>query len=410
MILKDLFNRKKTIVVAVTFILLIGFVFLSAHLYQTWQRNTLRIKIVELTAERELADAGKALPPIAVVMTTYNRVDFLPRAIDSVLNQTKSDFHFIIVDDGSKDDSLWLLYNYMLQDKRIRVYPNAKNKGISVGRNKLLDLSAPYMYQANIDSDDYVFPQWLEEEYRYMQENPHTIVATIQTTTTANPKKLFKRWVQFNKDMVLYFFMKCPMSHSGTMFRRLFLKQHDIKYDNALIAAEDYDLWVKILMAGGRFHIIEKVLMQYRQHADNSWQYYWEMGDAVQSIRNKLQQYFVPEEILSTTAPFCLKLKKMMHTEKGKSVFTEHQWQQAVTKYCPSSDVQVLGYFTNKNRLFPWADYLIKTDNPKIVYRLFDKQKFKIMKQTTDEIVLENAQRKKTVFHYRISHMDWVSK
>lgn len=65
-------------------------------------------------------------PMVSVVMPTYNRADLLPLSIESILSQTYSDFEFIIVDDGSTDESWKLLKSYAQKDKRIRLYKNKK--------------------------------------------------------------------------------------------------------------------------------------------------------------------------------------------------------------------------------------------------------------------------------------------
>ncbi len=405
--LKDLIIRKKIIITIAIFTLFAGIVGVGHYYHRAEQLHTLRKEITQLTTTRE--KRGEPIPPIAVAMTTYNRADFLPRAIDSVLKQTKTDFHFIIVDDGSTDDTLALLYEYMQKDNRIRVYPNTKNQGISAGRNRLLDLTAAYQYQANLDSDDYVSPHWLAKEYEYMRQNLETVVVTVQNTTTANPKKLFNRWVQHNDDMALYFFMKCPMSHSGTMFRRLFLKQNDIRYDTTLVAAEDYDLWVKILTAGGRFHVIEQVLLRYRQHATNSHEYYDKMAKSVVTINKKLFGMFYPIDKKGVDEPLCVKLKKAQASEFGNKIFTPRQWQRAIEQRCPSAVLPVLGYFIDTNRIIPWADYLIKIHNSNEVYRFSDVQKMTIIRQTPDEIILKSSWWDKMTFRRKAGTSHWTS-
>ena len=70
--------------------------------------------------------AAEKKPLISVVMPTYNRADLLPRSIESILNQTVKDFEFVIVDDGSTDNSIELIQSYQSKDKRIRLIRNQK--------------------------------------------------------------------------------------------------------------------------------------------------------------------------------------------------------------------------------------------------------------------------------------------
>ena len=90
--------------------------------------------------------------PISVLMTVYNSEKFLKESIMSVLNQTFSDFEFIIINDGSSDRSLEIIQDFEKQDKRIRVI-NKKNTGVTNSLNFGVFL-AKGDWIARIDADD----------------------------------------------------------------------------------------------------------------------------------------------------------------------------------------------------------------------------------------------------------------
>ncbi len=92
-------------------------------------------------------------PLVSVIMATYNRAAMLPRAIESVLNQTMSDLEFIVVDDGSTDDTMSVLAKYQRQDGRIAVLQQP-NSGLSAARNLGIQ-RAKGKYVAILDDDDY---------------------------------------------------------------------------------------------------------------------------------------------------------------------------------------------------------------------------------------------------------------
>ena len=75
-------------------------------------------------------------PEISVVMPVYNTEKYLDESISSILNQTFKDFEFIIINDGSTDDSLKLIEKYQKKDRRIILVNNKKNLGIVKSRNK----------------------------------------------------------------------------------------------------------------------------------------------------------------------------------------------------------------------------------------------------------------------------------
>lgn len=97
---------------------------------------------------------------VSVLMLTYNRENLVSRAIESILNQTYSNFEFIIVDNGSTDKSGQIADEYAQKDSRIRVIHRDKGT-ISAGRNTALD-AAQGDYLAFIDDDDWVEPDFLE--------------------------------------------------------------------------------------------------------------------------------------------------------------------------------------------------------------------------------------------------------
>lgn len=106
---------------------------------------------------------------ISVIMLTYNRENFLSRMIESILCQTFKDFEFIIVDNGSSDNSGLIADEYAEKDNRIRVI-HKKRGNIGSGRNAGLN-TAKGDYIAFIDDDDYVEPDFLEFLYNLLVEN-----------------------------------------------------------------------------------------------------------------------------------------------------------------------------------------------------------------------------------------------
>lgn len=109
-------------------------------------------------------------PEISVVMAVYNCEKYLDQNITSVLNQSFSDFEFIIVDDASTDRSREIIGKYAKRDKRIRFYKNKKNSGAALTRNEGLK-HVRGKYTLVMDSDDALEPQALEVSYKRAEED-----------------------------------------------------------------------------------------------------------------------------------------------------------------------------------------------------------------------------------------------
>jgi glycosyltransferase involved in cell wall biosynthesis len=104
-------------------------------------------------------------------MTAYNRQQFIAEAIESVLRSTFQNWELIIVDDGSKDNTVTIAKSYEANDERIKVYINEKNLGDYPNRNKAASY-AKGKYLKYIDSDDCIFPEALKDIVTYMEHHP----------------------------------------------------------------------------------------------------------------------------------------------------------------------------------------------------------------------------------------------
>ena len=93
---------------------------------------------------------------ISIVIPIYNAEDHLQRCVDSVLNQTEKNIEIILVDDGSKDNSIEICKNYLNQDKRVQLI-HQENSGVSAARNRGIE-QACGEYIGFIDSDDWIEP------------------------------------------------------------------------------------------------------------------------------------------------------------------------------------------------------------------------------------------------------------
>jgi glycosyltransferase involved in cell wall biosynthesis len=109
------------------------------------------------------------MPRISVVMSVYNGEKYLRQAIESILQQTYTDFEFIIIDDGSTDSSREIIQSY--DDKRIRLVINEQNIGLTKSLNKGIRL-AKGEFIARMDADDISLPQRFEKQVAYLDSHP----------------------------------------------------------------------------------------------------------------------------------------------------------------------------------------------------------------------------------------------
>lgn len=128
------------------------------------------------------------MPKISVIVPVYNSSDYLKMCLDSILNQTFSDFELILINDGSTDDSRLICEKYLKFDNRIKLI-NQDNSGQAAARNKGIKESAGE-WLCFVDSDDCVSPNYLEYLYRAAIEN-NTNMSACQFVEGAKPDNLF---------------------------------------------------------------------------------------------------------------------------------------------------------------------------------------------------------------------------
>lgn len=210
---------------------------------------------------------------ISVIITTYNRIHTIERAIDSVLAQTLSPDEIILVDDGSQDET-----NQLIQTKYPQVkYIRQENKGVSNARNKGLSQSSGE-WIAFLDSDDEWLPSKLKIQIKSLHEQQefkicHTNEIWIRRGRRVNQLKKHKKsggWI-FSKCLPL-----CVVSPSSVLIHRSIFKEYG-NFDESLPVCEDYDLWLRLCAFLPVLYIEKPQIIKYGGHRDQLSQKFWGM-------------------------------------------------------------------------------------------------------------------------------------
>ena len=199
-------------------------------------------------------------PKVSVLMPTYNIAEFLGKAIESILSQSFIDFEFIIVDDGSTDDSTRVLGEYAEKDPRIRIIRNEQNKGIVYSLNRgLKECRGEYI--ARMDADDIALRDRLERQIAVMEADPHTVVlgAALSYIDKSGKELGVVRRCSLNKSLLA----QNPLLHPTVVFRRAVLEQHGLCYLEKYLYAEDYFLWLQLSRLG-KIDALDDIVLKYR--------------------------------------------------------------------------------------------------------------------------------------------------
>ena len=202
----------------------------------------------------------------AVLMTAYNARRYFTEALDSILNQTFSDFESVVVDDGSTDRTLSILEDYARRDPRLRII-SRPNTGLTRALNDgLATIGSPLI--ARMDADDACLPNRLELQVRYMREHPECVLLGCRTELV-DPYGLHIGYTEQPTthdqiDALLLRGLGGTVPHPGVMMRRDALVAVGA-YRNHYNNSEDLDLWLR-LAERGRVANLTDVLIRYRRH------------------------------------------------------------------------------------------------------------------------------------------------
>ena len=211
----------------------------------------------------------KPSPKVSILMPNYNCWDYIEEAIQSILSQSYTDFEFIIIDDGSSDNSWDIIQSYAKKDSRITAMQNEENLWIQFTRNKLFE-NAKWEYYALFDSDDISTVERIEKQVRFLDDNDEYILCGsnfvfINKESIVQDSKIFP---ESDEEIKKAFFFRNPIWQNSVMVRASGIREVNW-YDHRYAVTEDLDLWIR-LWANYKLYNIQENLLQYRVHGENS--------------------------------------------------------------------------------------------------------------------------------------------
>lgn len=180
-------------------------------------------------------------PKISVIMSVYNGEKYLREAIESILNQTFTDFEFLIVNDGSTDGSSEIIQSY--QDERARLINNEQNIGLTKSLNKAIR-QARGEYIARQDADDISLPNRFEEQIKYFDRHPEVALLGTSVYKIDKQGKVVGRIIVPAKPSG-NLLKGNQFSHGSTMFKREVVDRLG-GYNELFRYCQDYELWGRI--------------------------------------------------------------------------------------------------------------------------------------------------------------------
>jgi len=203
-------------------------------------------------------------PLVSVILSVYNGAPYLKEAIDSILDQTFTDFEFIIVDDGSTDETPKILDEFT--DVRIIRLENTKNLGLVRSLNSALDIAKGELI-ARMDADDISLPERFAKQVAFLEKHSQIgVLGTAISQVDKRGRRISVLVPPIHHEIILWqMLFGCPIFHPTVMMRRKVLTTIGY-YDVNFTHIEDIDLWSRLLLNGTRFANLSEALHIRRLH------------------------------------------------------------------------------------------------------------------------------------------------
>ena len=195
----------------------------------------------------------REVPPVSVVIPSFNRLNMTIRAVESVLAQTLSDFEVIVIDDGSESNQVYP--SRMIEDERVRLVRHSANLGVSAARNTGVKESR-FPLIAFLDSDDHWLPEKLASQIAIYVE--HRSKENLLVYSSYYLEKDQMRIIhplssrKANQALSDFLFLDGGNIHTSTwLTSRALLEQ--FPFDVQFVQCEDYDVLLRLEAAGVEF-------------------------------------------------------------------------------------------------------------------------------------------------------------
>lgn len=267
-------------------------------------------------------------PKITVLMPVYNAEIFLKEAIDSILNQTFNDFEFIIINDGSTDQTARILQEY--KDPRILIFNNQKNLGVVKSRNLGIKI-AKGRYIALMDSDDISFPERLQKQVNYLDSHPFCDVIATKIQPVDIGRNIIEKWQDDQKNVTYEQIKKqLPIgdciANPTTVIKSSVIKKYE--YNEKLSHSSDYELWLRLCSDKIKIEKLNEELVYYRVRPSSITARSLRRGTSYKNLQTKsrfllgrINQFKIGYFELKTTFYLLSDIFSFVYTKFRKRIF-----------------------------------------------------------------------------------------
>ena len=238
---------------------------------------------------------------LAVILPAYNAENFITECLDSLLNQTFSDFCILAVNDTSTDNTGKILEDYAAKDTRLRVYHFSENQGEPAVMQFAMDM-LNYMnveYVARMDADDICVPHRFERQVQYLDEHPEIDIlgsnALLFNDGQTDKATKVSTLPLLDKDIKAHFSLaRDNIINPSSMWRHSSIKALGINYAQTA-TAPDFHMWVQCALHKKTFANLAEPLLLYRLHPGQESKKHDKISESVQYSMELWISHLFPE-------------------------------------------------------------------------------------------------------------------
>lgn len=194
-------------------------------------------------------------PIVSIITPSYNRADIVHETAESIFNQTYPDWEWVIVDDGSTDNSWEVLQKYTEQDSRVKLYKRkGEQKGACVCRNQAVDVCNG-KYLIFLDTDDILEPFCVENRVKTMEENPELDFGIYPSLLFSHQRHDLNLWWNIDKptpELLRQFYQDAICQGTGILIKTESFNKLG-QWDTSLFLWQDIDLFLRAFIQGYKY-------------------------------------------------------------------------------------------------------------------------------------------------------------
>ena len=209
-------------------------------------------------------------PLVSIVIPSYNTKDHTRVAVESIIDQTYTNWKLLVCDDGSTDGSYEMLQDFAAQNPAINVFQNKTNLGNPQTRNKLFSLvSDESKYIAILDSDDVAEPNRLEKQVAFLEANSETdlLGSAITIINERGEEQGVRTYPTTHTEITKNIMVFDPFAQPSVILRRSALGEVGT-YNETMVRCQDYDLFTRFIKCGKKTANLAEPLTRFRIHSN----------------------------------------------------------------------------------------------------------------------------------------------